>query len=465
MRCKKKIFILQAKKLMRLAGPLIISNLAFTLLGSADTFFMGRVGPVELGAVGVASTLFLAASVILRGTVGSAMILVSQAFGAGDKQKVKQHFQQFIALAIILAPIAIFLPTLFRMYFSLTKPDETVLVLALQYMTIRSIEIPFSLISKTISSFMLGVGNTKIPMGVSWITVVVNLILNYLLVFGKLGFPRLGLAGAAWGTVVAQVIEMTIYILIVLKVYNKEYGLTKDLELPTGKDVRKMITLGFPMGLADSIDICAFGILMTLISRLGTIELAASQIANQLNDLAFMPAFAIGTATGSLVGRSLGERNTEKAEKYTTLGIILGVGTMGLISLCYWLIPQIFILPFTPDPDVYKISKLLLRLMAFYQVFDVIYIVFRGALNGAGQTRFTGIATALCVLGIFVPISYLGVYKFGFGLWGAWSGPVVYVLTLVVLLASRYKMGEWKEPWEKESVPVKSKKQLSYEAS
>ncbi|HHY19639.1 MAG TPA: hypothetical protein GX522_07050 [Firmicutes bacterium] len=187
MRWTKEKYFLETSELLKLAGPLIASNLAFTLLGSFDTIFMGRVGPIELGAVGVASTLFLATSTIFRSTVGATMILVSQAFGANDKDLIRKRFQQFICLALLLSPIAFLLPKLFAWYFTITKPDEIVKALALSYMTIRSFGLPFSLFSKTISSFMLGVGNSKIPMAVSWTTVFVNVIFNYLLVFGKLG--------------------------------------------------------------------------------------------------------------------------------------------------------------------------------------------------------------------------------------------------------------------------------------
>lgn len=451
-RFTKNIKFPEVTELLKLAGPLIISNLAYTLLGSFDTIFMGRVGTLELGAVGVGSTLFLATSVIFRSTAGATMINVSQAFGAGDKQKIRSSFQQFVCFALCLAPMAFFLPWLYNFYFKLTKPDETVKVLALAYMSIRILELPFSLLSKTVSSFMLGVGNSKTPMVVSWITVIVNVLFNYVLVFGKLGFPKLGIKGAAWGTVLAQMIELVIYAIIVIKIYNKEYHLTKKWNLPKPCQLLKMLKLGLPMGLADSIDIFTFGILMTVISRLGTVELAASQIANQLNDLAFMPSFAIGTATGSLVGRSLGEHDPNKAERYGYIGLYVGIGIMSIIGICYWLIPSVFILPFSPNKDVYKLSRMLLKLIAFFQILDVTYNALRGALNGAGLTRYTGLTTVLCVVGVFIPVSYLTQNIFKFGLWGAWSGPIIYVCFLVAILYNKFKSGLWKEPWKKKAV-------------
>ncbi len=452
MRWTKEKYFLETSELLKLAGPLIASNLAFTLLGSFDTIFMGRVGPIELGAVGVASTLFLATSTIFRSTVGATMILVSQAFGANDKDLIRKRFQQFICLALLLSPIAFLLPKLFAWYFTITKPDEIVKALALSYMTIRSFGLPFSLFSKTISSFMLGVGNSKIPMAVSWTTVFVNVIFNYLLVFGKLGLPKMGIQGAAWGTVIAQVIELIIYIIVVIKQYNQEYDFFLNVNFPSFAEIKKMLLLGFPMGVADSIDIFSFGFLMTFVSRLGTTELAASQIANQLNDLAFMPSFAIGAATGSLVGRSLGEKDPDKAEKYGISGIYTGIGIMAIVGILYWVFPAVFIYPFSSDKDVFELSRKLLRLIAFYQLLDVTYNVLRGALNGARLTRFTGLTTTLCVFGVFMPVSYIGVNVLNLGVWGAWLGPIVYGVFLVTILGNKFKKGEWKEPFKKKVV-------------
>ena len=447
MSCSKGLRRQHTKELICLAGPLILSNLAYTLLGALDTIFMGRVGTIELGAVGVAATLFVAVSAIFRGTVGGTLVMVSQGYGADDRRKIRKSFQRYIVLSFLLAPLSLVMPKVFRLYFGLSKAQPQVRDLALIYMTIRAYEIPFSLLSKIMGSFLLGIGNSTFPMFISWLTVGVNAFANYVLIFGRLGFPKLGIAGAAWGTVISQVVQTIVYVGFVLRHYNKEYGLLKEFSFPSRKELKDSFTLGFPMGLANSVDLCAFGVFLTLISRIGPIELAASQIASQLNDLTFMPAFALSASTNSLVGRSLGEKDAEKAEIFGRAGLVVGVIVVGLIGLCFCLFPSVFVTPFTNEPQVAVLASKLLKIVALYQLLDVAYVVFRGALNGAGQTKYTGLMTLVCACILFIPISYAGAFVLGFGIWGAWIGPLAHVTCLVLTLGARFYSGSWKRRW------------------
>jgi MATE family multidrug resistance protein len=435
------------KELLHLAGPLILSNLAYTLLGALDTIFMGRVGTIELGAVGVASTLFVAVSAIFRGTAGGTLVMVSQAYGAGDRKRIRRSLQRYVALSALLAPLCLVLPKVFELYFALSKAQPQVRDPALTYMTIRSYEIPFSLLSKCVGSFLLGIGNSTFPMFASWLTVGINAFANYVLIFGRFGFPKLGIAGAAWGTVISQVVQTILYVGFVLWQYNKEYRLLKEFSFPGWKEMKDSFTLGFPMGLANSIDLGAFGVFLTLISRIGPIELAASQIVSQLNDLTFMPAFALGASTNSLVGRSLGQKDVEKAERFGRTGLIIGVAVVGLIGLCFCLFPSIFIAPFTGDREVTALASVLLKIVALYQLLDVAYVVFRGALNGAGRTKYTGLMTLACACILFIPVSYICAFVLGFGVMGAWIGPLAHVTCLVFTLGSQFYGGYWKERW------------------
>lgn len=431
------------RQLIALAAPIVLSNLAYTLLGVVDTAFMGRVGTLALGAVGLANITYLTAAVVLRSATGGTLPFVARTYGAGDLPAAGRYLKHFIVLALAISPMALVLPWFFRLFFAVTKPDHEVAAQAMAYMNIRLIELPFALVHSAVVGFLIGIGNSRLPMALAWLAVSVNLVANYVLVFGKLGLPALGLIGAAWGTVIAVTVQTAAGIIIVYSRYRVPYRLTK-LELPTIRDIASMVKVGLPLGLGDGIDVGAFSVFFALISRLGTAELAASEVANQITAIAFMPGLALGSATGSLVGRYIGAGKPSVAEAAGYRGVALGVGVMGVAGILFLTIPRLLIAPFTHDPDVIKLGIVLLRVMAFYQIFDAMNIIFRGALNGAGDTRFTFVATTVTAWGIFIPGAYLAAFKLGWGIAGAWIGALAYLVTLGIISALRFRSGRWK---------------------
>lgn len=431
-----------AKQLVVLASPLILSNLAYTLLGAVDTIFLGRVSAVSLGAVGLGTMVFLTVSLLFRGTVNGTTTFVARMYGANKFKQAGTYLKYFLVLALLLTPVVFILPWAFRIYFTLLAPEPQVALETMAYVTIRLWELPFSLITTTLIGFLVGVGNSRTPMMLSWVAVLINIGANYVLIFGHFGFPALGIVGAAWGTVIAVFIQTLIAIWIVFTQYRGEYGLS-SLEIPTLKELKKMVLIGFPIGLTESAEVGAFATFFAFISRLGTIELAASQIANQVASVAFMPGFALSIATGSLVGRYMGADKLSLARRVGFLGAYLGAISMGALGVLFWLFSNVFGRIFTTDPQVLALTGLLLQIVAFYQAFDGFNIVFRGALNGAGDTRFTMTCTLLAAWLLFIP----GVYFFGFildfGLVGTWIGAFLYITVLGITFGWRFASNRW----------------------
>ncbi|HEX2973636.1 MAG TPA: MATE family efflux transporter [Tepidisphaeraceae bacterium] len=431
-------------QLATLAAPVVMSNLSQTLLGVVDTVFMGWVGTSALAAVGLGGMIFLTFELILRGTVWGSMVFVSRAFGAGDKKEAGRHLKGFVALALVIAPLVLLLPLAFRGIFALTRPAPEVARQALTYMNIRLIEIPLWLLYTALSGFCTGIGRTRLPMTFAWISTPVNVLANWVLVFGNLGAPRLGIAGAAWGTDIAVAVQVAVAGVVVYRMFREEYHLA-GWEWPTLQEMVRMARVGIPIGVQDFVEVGAFSAFYALLSRIGTRELAASQIANQITALAFMPGFALGSATGSLVGRYLGAGEPRKAESCGYRGAVLGVAFMGVVGLGFLFFPRALASAFTRDPAVLQLAEPLLRVMALYQVFDALNIVFRGALNGAGDTRFTMMVTVLGAWALFVPGAWLGAFVFKWGLFGAWAGAIAYLVLAGVTFSTRFRRGRWKE--------------------
>lgn len=430
-------------QLAKLAAPVVMSNLSQTLLGTVDTIFMGWVGTTALAAVGLGGMIFLTFELILRGTVWGSLVFVSRAFGAGDKAEAGRRLKNFIALALIIGPTVLLLPPLFRLIFAIVRPAPEVASAAMLYMQIRLIEIPLWLVYTALSGFCTGIGQTRLPMTFAWVSLPVNIFANWVLVFGKLGAPRLGIAGAAWGTNIAVAVQVTVAAIVVYRKFHKEYQLTR-WEWPSLPEMVRMARVGLPIGIQDFVEVGAFSAFYALLARLGTSELAASQIANQITAVAFMPGFALGSATGSMVGRFLGAGDPDKAESCGYRGAGLGVGFMGLVGLGFLFFPRALASVFTRDPAVLGLAVPLLRVMALYQVFDALNIVFRGALNGAGDTRFTMVVTLLGAWALFIPVVWLTAFVLKWGLLGAWAGAIAYLVMAGVAFSRRFHGGRWK---------------------
>jgi MATE family multidrug resistance protein len=432
------------RELIRLGSPIVLTNLAYTLLGVVDTFLMGRVSTLAVGAVGLASVSYLTVSFILRGLVGGVLPFVSRMYGAGELKQAGRFFKYFICIAVFISPMVFLFPWIFRLFFLLIKPNVDVVSSVLIYSDIRRFELPFTLINTVINGFLIGIGNSRLPMLTSWFSVIVNIVASYILIFGKLGFPSMGIAGVAWGTVIAVALQMVLSLYIVFRKYSVEYRL-KSWEWPKAKDLSTMLLVGAPMGLADGLELAAFTAFFSIISNIGSVELAASQIANQISSFAFMAGFALSAATGSMVGRYLGAGKKDLAFEAGFHGVFFGAGLMGIIGLLFLLIPGVLMAPFTNDIEVMRIGLTLLRLMALYQVFDAMNIIFRGALNGAGDTRFTMLLTLLAAWVLFIPGTMFIVFKMNWGVLGAWISAMGYTFLLSLTFLNRFYKGSWQK--------------------
>ena len=429
-------------ELLKLASPIVAVNLAYALLGVIDTLFMGHLGSSAVAAVGLGGVTYYALYLLLRGTAGAVTIFVSRSFGAGDLQACGTWLVRFTWLALLLCGLVPVLFFGFSPILNIFNPAPDVLSGALTFAQIRSLEIPFALISTVLLGFRLGIGDSRTPMFITWGTVVLNVSLNYVLVFGAFGLPAMGIRGSAIGTACSILIQTIVVVLIVLNPRDrKKYQL--HFEFPKLESLKTMLLIGLPMGLTEFVEVGAFAAFSGVIARLGTRELAASQIANQIASLAFMPGFALGTGTGSLVGRYLGARTPDLARAVGYTGVRVGMIWMGIVGVIFFAVPQFLVSGFNPEPKVLELATNLLRFMAFYQVFDAAGIIFRGALSGASDTRFPMIVTMIGAWVVMVGGAAVLALGFGWGLLGAWGGAFVYVCAMGLIFWLRWRAGHW----------------------
>ena len=424
-------------ELLRLAWPLMLSNLAYTAVGFTDTLYMGRLGVTEVGAVGLASLCVFALTLLFRSSLNTAATFVARALGAGDHSKIRRWAGLFLTLSLVGVPLGLAGPWLADGALTLLGPAPDIARVARVYARISLAGTPLVLLGAASLAIMLGLGNTRTPMVLSWMVMVVNAGLAALFVFG-FGW---GVAGAAWASVIVVSVQGALAFILLLRQYSPLYGRLWFVR-PQGTELRAVARISLPAGLSELADVAAFTAFLGLISRLGPTALAASQIANQFASFGFLPAFALSASTSSLLSRALGAGRPDLATKIGWRGAAVAAGFMGLLALAFLLFPRALIALFNRDPEVLRLGVSVLTVMAAYQVLDGVNIVLGGALSGAGDTRFRLFVTLPGAWLIMVGGAALVIPRYGVA--GAWSAALVYLVLLASLFTWRFWSGRWK---------------------
>jgi len=434
------------RQIALLAGPLVLQNLSQTLLGVVDTYFVSRVSTEALAAVGLSSVLFFAILMLFRSTANSTVVFVGRAHGAGAPLRIGAAIWRSLNMVVWLSLLVFALPSLFGGLMSLAAPGDSpaVRTLGTTYLRIRAFEIPMVMFSAVVWGFLVGRGNSRTPMILAWVTVLTNIFLDWVLVLGNLGFPALGVMGAAYATLISNTVNALLSATILWSAPSRRTFDTGRARLASWAELKAVLRVGLPMGAGDFIEIASFSAFFALLARLGTDILAANQIALQYLSVSFTFGIAVSMATSSLVAQNLGAKQPQAAEQVTYRAVGLAMLGMGLIGLSYLIAPARLMGIFSQEESVIGAGVFVLRLIAFYQVFDAMGIVLAGALNGAGDTTFTMLARSLMAWGLFIPLVWLLIYRFDQGLGGAWAGALVYLGGLAFIYFLRFRSGRWK---------------------
>lgn len=429
-----------------LAGPLILQNLSHTLLGVVDTYFVSRISTEALAAVGLSSVLFFAVLMLFRSTANSTVVFVGRAYGEQDNAKIGAAVWRSLNMVAWLSLIVLTLPWLFSVVMIVATPSDSPLVrdLGTRYLQIRAFEIPLIMFSAVVWGFLVGRSDSRTPMILAWITVLLNIFLDWVLVLGNLGLPALGVAGAAYATVLANGVNAVLSAIILWSGPNRRAFSTDQIRSASWPEIRRVLQIGLPLGFGDFVEIASFSAFFALVARLGTDILAANQIALQYMSVSFTFGFAINMATSSLVAQYLGAKQPDIAEKVGYRASFLAMAGMGLIGLSYLISPTTLMGVFSQEQTVIEAGVIILQLVALYQIFDAVGIVLAGALNGAGDTRFTMLTRLFFAWGVFIPLVWLLIFPLDTGIWGAWLGALIYLGGLAVIYLVRFRSGHWK---------------------
>ena len=423
---------------IRLALPLVLAELGWMSMSIVDTMMVGRLpnSATAMGAVSLGSNIFIVLALFGGGLLLGLDTLVSQAFGAGQREDCHRSLVNSIYLSIALTPFLAAPVWLLPFLLAGMQVDPGVLALAIPYTKALAIGL-FPLLLYFAVRRCLQAMNMVKPVAFALISAnIVNALGNLIFVYGKLGMPALGAVGSGWSTAIAR-LYMAAVLVGYLLWYDRKHR-TELLKTPVDIDlprIRRLITLGLPAAMQFTLESGVFGLVTALIARLGAVPLASHQIA--LNTVAFtyMVPLGIASAAAVRVGQAIGRNDPKGAGAAGSTAIFLGAAFMTGAAAALLLFPRWIARMYTPDQIVIRSTIALLAAGAAFQLFDGIQTVATGALRGAGDTRTPMLChfTAYWIIGL--PLGAWLCFRRGWGALGLWTGlSLALILIGIVLL-------------------------------
>jgi putative MATE family efflux protein len=378
-----------SRKVWKLAYPIILANLSLTLLNVVDTAMLGRLSPAALAAAGIGGVVYLTVAATLGALSLGTQTLTARRHGEKEMAQCGQVLDNSLVLALILGGVFTLLsPWLAHFLPPHLESGTTMGRLLGTYIQYRFYGVVFVLLNLAFGGFFNGIGKTKVRMKGATILTIANILLNYLLIFGKLGFPRLGVQGAALASTLATGL-LTFYYLVVSsgKRYRSEYKYFHLLNIDFSK-IRDIGKLSLPLMCRSFIGVGGFLVFFWIIGRIGTLELATSNILRSLYSLSYMLGAAMGAAATTLVGQNMGAERYGRAEAFGWEAVKLGMMAMGTLGVLFIVVPAPIMSIYTDDLEVIQVGVTILRILGIAQIFNAIGTVLSPALIGAGDMRF-----------------------------------------------------------------------------
>ena len=423
-----------------LAYPVMLSQLGQVLVNVADSLMVGQLGAEPLAAASLALVIFYVIMVFGLGVSYAVTPLVAAADGARDSPKILGIFSNGLMVNTIMGIIlALGVVLLTPVLYYLDQPQEVV-TLAIPYLKIITIALVPYMIFQSFRQFAEGMGNTRQAMYVTISGNAINIFLNYLLIYGKWGFPEMGLDGAGWATLIARTIMA---IAMGLFIYNAPQfrpfrGAFSFMHI-SKSTIRRILKVGIPAGLQFVFEVSAFGIAAIMMGWLGTQTLAAHQIAINLASISYMMATGIASAATIRVGNQLGRKDPINLRAAGNTCFSMVIIFMGVAAIVFVILRNFFPSLYISDSEVIEIASQLLVVAAFFQISDGVQVVAMGALRGFEDVRIPTLiaVTAYWIIGL--PVGYLLAFRLGLGANGIWYGLLIGLSVAAVLLFLRFQ--------------------------
>lgn len=432
----------------RLAAPVMLGMLGHTFVSLVDNIMVGQLGSAELAAVSLGNSFVFIAMSLGIGFSTAITPLIAEADAENNFEKGKSAFKHGLFLCSVLGLLVFGLILLAKPLLSSMKQPQEVVELAIPYLELVAFSLVPLIIFQAFKQFSDGLSMTKFPMYATIVANVVNVILNYLLIFGKFGLPQLGIIGAAIGTLVSRFVMLFMLWLILAKTERSKAFVTNiKLFVLENAMLKKIINLGLPSAMQMLFEVAIFTAAIWLSGLLGKNAQAANQIALNLSSMTFMVAMGLSVAAMVRVGNQKGLQNFKELRRIAfsifLLGLILATVFALLFVVFHTVLPKLYLdendaINFTDNAEVIAIASKLLIASAIFQLSDSIQVMVLGALRGLQDVKIPTLITFVAYWLIGFPISYFLGKQDAYASFGIWLGLLAGLTSAAILLYIRF---------------------------
>lgn len=406
---------------LRLGVPVVISQLGQITVGLADSIMIGRLGATELATAAFANTLFSLPLIFGMGFAMSLTPFTGRAWARKDYASIQTLWKNGLLANLLMAFALLLVAAGLYLAMPLMQQPVHLVAPAQSYFIILSASLLPLMVFFSGKQLLEGLSNTRIAMIITLLGNLLNILGNYLLIYGKAGFPELGLNGAGISTLLARLVMAAVMLLLVVRHRALRQGIRAGLRF-SRKEVQRLYRLGLPMGLHLFSESSAFIVSGIMMGWLGETALAAHQIVMSLSTLGFMLYQGIGVSSTIRISQLSAHQQPLLLQAAARASVHIVLLMVLIISLFFLIFRVQLPFLFTPEAEVARLATELILILVIYQLFDALQIIFSGILRGLADARIPGLLTIFSYFGVAIPLSYLSAFHLDLGPAGIWLG-------------------------------------------
>ena len=436
-------------ELLDIALPMVVSQGSWALMVFCDRLFLSYLGPEYMAAAmaGGVSAFFTVA--LFTGTLSYANAMAAQYYGSGKLNKCPRVVTQGWLVALLVMPVIALAAVGVYALFGQAGHEPKQLELERQYYQILMFGMPFLLLKTVVGSYFAGVGRTRVVMIADVLGVLINIGLSYVLIFGKLGLPAMGIAGAAWGTVIASGIGLGIFLVFYFNpVHRARFDVMASFHLDRGI-LRRYLRLGFPSGFETFMNIATFNLFLMMFQSYGVAAGAAAAIVFNWDMMSFVPMIGLHIGVISLIGRYVGAGDMSRVNAVIGAGFRIAFSYAGLLGILFILfrveLIEVFARSDADFAEIVTLGSFMMVGLSCYVLADATVLVAGGALRGAGDTRWL-MSVSITLHWLMVIAQYLIIVVYDAGPRLAWVAFVIMLISLAACFLGRLLGGVWRQP-------------------